>query len=125
MRTEDLFVSGLNDGKVRLLMNDIGKTVKEAYPGEAVHMIGFKTMPEVGNPLYVVSSIGESKFIINRIKQRTALDAARRLAASGQIQVHDIKSQIGKLTRIEKRAIKGGDKKVLYERLGLLEETDL
>ena len=39
--------------------------------------------------------------------------------------MHDIKSKIGKLTRIEKRAIKGGDKSVLYERLGLLEEKDL
>ena len=36
-----------------------------------------------------------------------------------------MKSKIGKLTRLEKRAIKGGDKSVLYERLGLLEEKDL
>ena len=53
------------------------------------------------------------------------MDAARKLAASGKIQVHDVKSKIGKLTRLEKRAIKGGDKSVLYERLGLLEEKDL
>ena len=39
--------------------------------------------------------------------------------------MHDIKSKVGKLTRIEKRAIKGGDKSILYERLGLLEEKDL
>ena len=106
-------------------MNDMGQTVKEAYPGEAVHMTGFKTMPEVGNPLYVVNSLEESRFIISRIRQRATLDAARRLAASGQIQVHDLKSQIGKLTKLEKRAIRGGDKTVLYERLGLLEEKDL
>lgn len=53
------------------------------------------------------------------------MDAARKLASSGSIQAHDVKSKIGKLTRIEKRAIKGGDKSVLYERLGLLEEKDL
>lgn len=39
--------------------------------------------------------------------------------------MHDIKSKIGKLSRIEKRKIKGGDKTLLYERLGLLEEKDL
>ena len=39
--------------------------------------------------------------------------------------MHDIKSQIGKLTRQEKNAIRGGDKSVLYEKLGLLEEKDL
>lgn len=82
-------------------------------------------MPEVGNPLYVVKSLEESKFIISRIKQRAELDAARRLAASGQLQVHDIKSRVGKLTRIEKRKIKGGDKTLLYERMGLLDEKDL
>jgi len=32
---------------------------------------------------------------------------------------------MGKLTRLEKRAIKGGDKSILYEKLGLLEEKDL
>ena len=65
-------------------------------------MTGFKEMPEVGNPLYVVKNHDESKFIINRIKQRSVLDAARKLAASGQIQVHDIKHSIGKLTKMEK-----------------------
>ena len=31
-------------------------------------MTGFKSIPEVGHPLYVVKSHEESKFIINRIK---------------------------------------------------------
>ena len=86
----------------------------EAYPGEAVHMTGFKAIPEVGNPLYVVKNAEESRFIINRIKQRSNLEQARKLAQSGKVQVHEIKGKIGKLTRIEKRAIKGGDKSILY-----------
>lgn len=85
LHLDDLFVSGLHEGKIRLIMNDIGQHVKEAYPGEAVHITGFREMPEVGNPLYVVKSLEESKFIISRIKQRAELDAARRLAASGQL----------------------------------------
>ena len=56
LRQEDLFVSGVYEGKVRLIMNDMGKQLKEAYPGEAVHLTGFKSMPEVGNPLYVVKT---------------------------------------------------------------------
>ena len=39
--------------------------------------------------------------------------------------MHELKHKIGKLTRQEKQAIRGGDKTVLYERLGLLEEKDL
>ena len=85
LHVDDLFVSGIHDGKVRLIQNDMGKQLTEAYPGEAVHMTGFKVMPEVGNPLYSVNSVEESKFIVNRIKQRSQLDAARRLASSGKI----------------------------------------
>lgn len=87
-------------------------------------MQGFKAIPEVGNPLYAVQSQEEAKFIVNRVKQRSALEAARRLAASGKIQVHELKhkahKEFGKLQRHEKLAIKGGDKSVLYEKLGLL-----
>ena len=106
-------------------MNDVGKVTQEAYPGEAVHMTGFKEIPEVGNPLYVVRTQEESNFIINRIKQREAFENARRMAASGQLQVSDIKQKIGKLTKFEKQAIKSGNRQVLYEKLGLLEERDL
>ena len=49
-------------------MNDLGWAVQEAYPGEAVHVRGFKHFPEVGNPLYAVKDLAEAKFIIKRIK---------------------------------------------------------
>ena len=49
-------------------MNDLGEGVSEAFPGEAVHMTGFKEIPEAGNPLYVVRNLEESNFIMNRIK---------------------------------------------------------
>ena len=32
---------------------------------------------------------------------------------------------MGKLTRIEKRAVKGGDKSIIYEKLGMLQESDI
>mmetsp|Transcript_4157 Transcript_4157/g.5522 ORF Transcript_4157/g.5522 Transcript_4157/m.5522 type:complete len:121 (+) Transcript_4157:242-604(+) len=85
LHADDLFVSGAFEGKVRYLMDDMGKHTKEAFPGEAVHMTGFKEIPEVGNPLYVVRNQEESNFIISRIKQRAVLENARRLAASGQL----------------------------------------
>jgi hypothetical protein len=39
--------------------------------------------------------------------------------------VHDMKKAVGKLTKVEKVALKKGDKTILYEKLGLLEEKDL
>ena len=37
----------------------------------------------------------------------------------------EIKKRIGKLTRWERRRIKGGDKTLLYTRLGIAEESDI
>jgi len=54
LRVDDVFVSGVYEGKVRFMMNDKGQQVTEAYPGEAVYIGGFKHFPDVGNPLYVV-----------------------------------------------------------------------
>ena len=68
LRIDDLFVSGVHDGKVKLMMNDMGQQLRDAYPGEAVHITGFKEIPEVGNPLYAVKTYEEAKFIVNRIK---------------------------------------------------------
>jgi len=49
------------------MANDHNQPVKEAYPGEAVHLVGFKHFPDVGNPLYVVSGTEEARFIVSRI----------------------------------------------------------
>lgn len=107
------------------MINDKGQLVKEAYPGEAVHISGFKHFPDVGNPLYVVKDSKEAHFIVLRVKKRAEQEALAKLAASKTVQVSDIKKSIGKLTRFEKSMIKAGDKTILYEKLGLVEEKDL
>jgi len=53
------------------------------------------------------------------------MEAQHRLANSGQVQVSDLKKKMGKFTRLEKRQLKKGDKTILYEKLGLIEEKDL
>ena len=68
-----------------MMQNDKGQPVKEAYPGEAVHLTGFKHFPDVGNPLYVVKSSEEARFIVQRVQHRAEVEAQQRLANSGQI----------------------------------------
>lgn len=46
-------------GKVKLLKNDRGQAVKEAYPGDPVLVLGFSTLPLVGS--LVVPAEGETK----------------------------------------------------------------
>ena len=50
------------------MINDKGQHVKEAKPGQAVHLGGFREFPEVGNPLYSVKDHTEAQFIITRAK---------------------------------------------------------
>ena len=125
LRQEDIFVSGIHEGKIQKMMNDKGQIVKEAYPGEAVHISGFKHFPDVGNPLYVVKDSKEAHFIVQRVNKRAEQEALTKLAASQTVHVSEIKKSVGKLTRIEKSRIKAGDKTILYEKLGLVEEKDL
>ena len=85
LRVDDMFVSGMHEGKTRFMINDRGQNVQEAYPGEAVHIGGFKHFPEVGNPLYVVSSQSEVKLIVERMRQRAEVEDIKRLLANNQV----------------------------------------
>ena len=108
------------------MKNDKGLSVQKAFPGEAIHLTGFKHLPDVGNPLYVVSNCEEAKFIINQIKHRATLSKLDQIGNQDEaFLVHDMMKSIGKLTKSEKIQIKKGDKSVLYEKLGLLEDKDL
>jgi hypothetical protein len=48
-----------------------------------------------------------------------------KLASSRTLDISEIKKSVGKLTSLEKSRIKAGDKTILYEKLGLVEDKDL
>ena len=54
LRAGDSFVSRHNSGKVRALINDHGKTIKEAGPSTPVEILGFSSVPEAGDVFVVV-----------------------------------------------------------------------
>lgn len=64
LKSDDIFVSGVHDGKVKQMVNDKHEFVKHVYPGQAVHITGFKVMPEVGSPLYCVKTPEEARVIV-------------------------------------------------------------
>lgn len=124
LRVNDMFVCGTSDGKIKFMKDDASRMVTEAFPGQAVHIGGFKDFPEVGNPLYAVKDASETNIIVRTLKQRSAQEEALKLMAKGDAS-DEIKKSIGKLTRWEKRRIKGGDKTILYHKLGIAEEADI
>jgi translation initiation factor IF-2 len=80
LKVDDIFVSGIHEGKVKFMMNDRGQTIKEAFPGEAVYIGGFKHFPDVGNPLYVVKDHSEAAFIVQQVNKRAEQEEILKLA---------------------------------------------
>ena len=56
LKVGDILVIGQYSGKVRSLINDQGKLVKECFPGEPIEILGMSQTPEAGDNLTVVES---------------------------------------------------------------------
>ena len=54
LKRGDIFVVGAESGKVRAMVNDKGKQVKEAGPSVPVEVLGLSGVPNAGDPLTVV-----------------------------------------------------------------------
>lgn len=64
LRVGDYFICGALFGKVRALFDDRGNAVKEAEPATPVEVIGFESLPEVGDNFQVVSDTSKAKQIV-------------------------------------------------------------
>eukprot|EP01114_Cavostelium_apophysatum_P006327 TRINITY_DN1758_c0_g1_i4.p1 TRINITY_DN1758_c0_g1~~TRINITY_DN1758_c0_g1_i4.p1 ORF type:complete len:451 (-),score=165.23 TRINITY_DN1758_c0_g1_i4:262-1614(-) len=92
LRVNDIFVAGAAWGKVRSLYDSDGKVVTEAGPASTVEIVGFKSVPEPGDEIYVVDSDKKARLSADRralfIKNRKAVEEqrARRAAATAEAE---------------------------------------
>ena len=56
LRVGDVFVAGASSGKVRALIDDHGRQVKEAGPSVPVEVLGLSAVPSAGDPFTVVEN---------------------------------------------------------------------
>jgi translation initiation factor IF-2 len=56
LKVGDIFVIGAESGKVRALVDDKGKQIKEAGPSMPVEVLGLSGVPSAGDPLTVVEN---------------------------------------------------------------------
>jgi len=75
----DFLVCGPGAGRVRTMMDDRGRRVKEATPGMPVEVAGLDEVPGAGDTFYVVDSLQRAKNIAEETKER------RRTETLGQI----------------------------------------
>ena len=56
LRVGDVFVAGASSGKVRAMIDDHGRQVKEAGPSMPVEVLGLSAVPSAGDPFTVVEN---------------------------------------------------------------------
>ncbi|MCX7668331.1 MAG: translation initiation factor IF-2, partial [Atribacterota bacterium] len=70
LRVGDYFVAGTSWGKVRTLSDDLGRSLKEAYPSMPVEVVGFSELPPAGTRFMVVGEERIAYLIAERRKER-------------------------------------------------------
>ncbi|MBD5632064.1 MAG: translation initiation factor IF-2 [Clostridia bacterium] len=79
LRTGDNLVTGTVTGKVRAMIDDTGKTVKEAGPSMAVNVLGLEQVPNSGDTINAVSKELMNKVTEER-KRKVSADMAKSLS---------------------------------------------
>ncbi|MGQ9631144.1 MAG: translation initiation factor IF-2 [bacterium] len=91
LRVGDFFVAGNTYGKVRTLIDDKGRRLKEATPSMPVEVLGFSDVPQAGDKLIVVPSEKDARRIYEH-RQDTARTASLR--STSRVTLEDLYQQI-------------------------------
>ena len=91
LKVGDFFVSGRYSGKVRAMIDDLGKRMKKVGPSTPVEVLGFTGVPEAGDKFYVVESEKNARTI-----SETRLDQYRteKLGTNSHVSLENLYQQI-------------------------------
>jgi translation initiation factor IF-2 len=79
LRVGDVFVAGASSGKVRALVDDHGRQVKEAGPSVPVEVLGLSAVPAAGDPFTVVENEARAREVASY--RQGVLDRKRTTSA--------------------------------------------
>lgn len=86
LNTGDIFVVGSEWGRVRALLSDTGKPIKQAVPGQPVEVQGLSGTPEAGDDLIVVENEGKARDIAEyRQRKKREMASVLQAKASGSM----------------------------------------
>lgn len=142
LRTGDSIISGMTTGRVRAMIDDKGRTVKEAGPSVAVSVLGLEEVPNAGDAIFAVEptlmkQVQEERKVREResmIKEQTkvSLDDVFAQVADGKMKdlnvivkgdvqgsVEAVRGSLEKLSNEEVRI------KVIHAGAGAVNESDV
>jgi translation initiation factor IF-2 len=127
LRVGDDFITGMFAGRVRALMDERGKNVKEAGPGIPVQVLGAPGVPMAGDQLLVVEEATASREIAQR-RQRLDREAKSRRGGRG-VSLEDFMAQTApgdsRTLQIIIKADQGGPAEALADALEQLSTAEV
>ena len=106
LRVKDWAVAGAAQGRVKALMDGAGNRIDKALPGDAVSVLGFCDIPEVGTQIEVAKSQSEAKKLAQQYQRQQLPQAAPRAVTLDDL--FSQKEETAKLKVILKAASTGG-----------------
>lgn len=92
LKNGDSFVAGSTYGKIRALLNDKGKKIKNAEISTPVEIIGLSSVPAAGDSFIVVNNEKEARQIATTRRQKLKEQFLKR--ATTRITLEDLRRQI-------------------------------
>ncbi|XMD98705.1 MAG: translation initiation factor IF-2 [Candidatus Karelsulcia muelleri] len=140
LKVGDYLVAGTFHGKVKLILNERGKSLKKEYPSKPVIILGLNGPPFPGEKFKVFLNEKEAKqFVEKKIKLKKEHKFSFKLKP--QITLEQMKKKIKQLKLIIKADVDGSvealsdslenlstDKivvKIIYKNIGLISESDI
>lgn len=142
LHTGDNLISGTVTGRVRAMIDDEGRTVKEAGPSMAVNVLGLEQVPRSGDSIYAVSQALMKQVIDERKRKesdamvksasKVSLDDVFDKIAEGNMKALNliIKADVqGSVEAIKQSVVKLSNEevqvKVIHSGAGAVTETDV
>lgn len=90
LHTGDNIISGTVTGRVRAMIDEKGRQVKEAGPSTAVSVLGFEEVPSAGDSIYAVSQ----ELMKQVIEERKRKESEARVQQTSKITLDDVFGKI-------------------------------
>ncbi|MEX1045374.1 MAG: translation initiation factor IF-2 [Chthoniobacterales bacterium] len=119
LKVGQAFLCGLQWGKIKSLINDLGKPVKEVGPGMPVKILGFDGLPKAGDELMVMDSDRAARTLSEerQVEQRTEKLAAPQRATLESL-FDSLAADQRKVLRVVLKADVQGSLEALVQALG-------
>src|SRR5687768_4703524 len=128
LKVGDDFICGMYSGRVRALLDERGRAIKEAGPAIPAQILGIGGVPMAGDQFVVVEDAMESREIAQR-RQRLDREAKSRRTAKGVVSLEDFMSQTApgqkRTLRIVIKADQGGPAEALADALAQLSHEEV